>query len=57
VTYYKVKTMITQDTSNTNVYQVTIQVTWPPINSIGIKDGLTVRHQEMYRYPTGCIDR
>jgi Tfp pilus assembly protein PilV len=37
----------------TNVWQVTVRVTWPPLNATGIADSVVVTRQEPFRF--GCI--
>jgi prepilin-type N-terminal cleavage/methylation domain-containing protein len=36
-----------------NVWQVTVQVSWPPLNATGITESITVTRQENFRF--GCI--
>jgi hypothetical protein len=39
-------------------YVVTVTVTWPPVNTTGISESLTVTRQELNRYPLSprCTD-
>jgi len=37
----------------TNVWRVTVQVTWPG-NNQGIRESIVVTRQEGYRFPAGC---
>jgi Tfp pilus assembly protein PilV len=53
---FSVVTNIAQDGTNTRAFVVTVTVTWPPMNSTGITESMTVTRQEAYRYPTGCTD-
>lgn len=39
----------------TNVWMVTVIVTWPG-NNIGIRESLVVTRQEPFRFPSGCVD-
>jgi Tfp pilus assembly protein PilV len=53
---YTVNTTIAQDGASASAFVVTVTVTWPPINATGIKESLTVARQELFRFPTGCVD-
>lgn len=53
---YNVATTIVQDGANTRAFVVTVTVTWPPLNSTGISESITVTRQEMCRFPVGCPD-
>ncbi|NPU86058.1 MAG: hypothetical protein HPY65_16395 [Syntrophaceae bacterium] len=48
---YSVTTTITN--IGTNVWRVTVRVTWP-INTRGISESLVVTRQEKFRFPEGC---
>ena len=37
----------------TNVWQVTVRVSWPPLNATGITESIIVTRQEAFRF--GCI--
>ncbi|MCX5837334.1 MAG: prepilin-type N-terminal cleavage/methylation domain-containing protein [Deltaproteobacteria bacterium] len=37
----------------TNVWRVTVRVSWPPLNATGITDSIVVTRQEPFRF--GCI--
>jgi len=37
----------------TNVWQVTVRVSWPPLNATGIAESIVVTRQEPFRF--GCI--
>ena len=52
---YTVTRNTVTDASNTNVYVVTVTVTWP-INSTGITESMVVGRQEYFRYPSTCAD-
>jgi hypothetical protein len=39
----------------TNVWRVTVRVTWP-LNTIGISESIIVTRQEPFRFPSGCTD-
>ena len=50
---FKVSTTITSPA--TNVWQVRVQVSWPPLNPTGsITESLIVTRQEGFRTPGGC---
>jgi prepilin-type N-terminal cleavage/methylation domain-containing protein len=38
---------------DTNVWRVTVRVSWPPLNATGIVDSVVVTRQEPFRF--GCI--
>ena len=38
-----------------NVWQVTVRVSWPPLNATGITESIVVTRQESFRFPLGCI--
>jgi hypothetical protein len=37
----------------TNVWQVTVRVSWPPLNATGITESIIVTRQESFRF--GCV--
>ncbi len=37
----------------TNVWQVTVRVSWPPLNATGITESIVVTRQEAFRF--GCV--
>jgi Tfp pilus assembly protein PilV len=37
----------------TNVWQVTVRVSWPPLNATGITESIVVTRQENFRF--GCV--
>lgn len=39
----------------TNVWRVTVQVSWLPLNPTGITDSIVVTRQEPFRFPAGCV--
>jgi hypothetical protein len=39
----------------TNVWRVTVRVTWPS-NTTGISESIVVTRQEPFRFPAGCVD-
>ncbi len=39
----------------TNVWQVTVRVSWPPLNATGIAESIVVTRQESFRFPAGCV--
>lgn len=47
---FTVQTVTT--TVATNIWRVTVTVTWPPLNSVGIKESIIVTRQEPFRL--GC---
>ena len=53
---YTVETTIAQDGASTSAFVVTVRVTWPPLNTRGITESMTVTRQEMCRFPAGCPD-
>lgn len=50
---FTVQTTITS--LGANVWQVTVQVSWPPLNATGITESIVVTRQEPFRFPLGCI--
>ena len=40
---------------DTNVWQVTVRVSWPPLNATGIIETIVVTRQESFRFPLGCV--
>jgi Tfp pilus assembly protein PilV len=50
---YQVQTTITN--LATNVWRVTITVSWPPLNNTGITESIVVTRQERFRFPAGCV--
>jgi Tfp pilus assembly protein PilV len=47
-------TVLTSTTAiGTNIWRVTVQVTWPPLNATGIRESIVVTRQENFRYG-GC---
>jgi len=52
---YTVNTTIAQDGASASAFVVTVTVTWPA-NATGIKESLTVARQELFRFPTLCVD-
>jgi prepilin-type N-terminal cleavage/methylation domain-containing protein len=38
-----------------NVWQITVRVSWPPLNATGITESVVVTRQEPFRFPLGCI--
>jgi len=38
-----------------NVWQVTVRVSWPPLNATGITESIVVTRQESFRFPLGCV--
>jgi Tfp pilus assembly protein PilV len=53
---YTVVTSIAQDGASTTGFVVTVAVTWPPYNTAGISESVTVSRQEFNRYPALCTD-
>lgn len=56
---YQVTTTTALDANSTStqgVVDVTVNVSWPPLNSTGISETMVVARQEMFRYPTGCAN-
>jgi Tfp pilus assembly protein PilV len=52
---FKVSTTITSPAAN--VWQVRVQVSWPPLNPTGsITESQIVTRQEGFRTPGGCLD-
>jgi Tfp pilus assembly protein PilV len=52
---YTVKTTLALDANSTGtqgVVDVTVNVSWPPLNSQGISDTMVVARQEIFRYST-----
>lgn len=52
---FNVTTTITNPA--TNVWQVRVQVSWPPLNPTGISESLVVTRQEGFRFPAGCANQ
>jgi Tfp pilus assembly protein PilV len=50
-TSFTVRTITTS--IGTNVWQVTVQVSWPPLNATGITESIVVTRQEGFRF--GCV--
>jgi len=48
---------VTTTTTNiaTNVWRVTVRVSWLPLNPTGITDSIVVTRQENFRFPSGCV--
>jgi prepilin-type N-terminal cleavage/methylation domain-containing protein len=38
-----------------NVWQITVRVSWPPLNPTGIAESIVVTRQESFRFPLGCV--
>jgi Tfp pilus assembly protein PilV len=38
-----------------NVWQVTVRVSWPPLNATGITESIVVTRQESFQFPVGCV--
>jgi len=38
-----------------NVWQITVRVSWPPLNATGIVESIVVTRQESFRFPSGCV--
>ncbi len=56
---YTVKTTLALDANSTTTQaavDVTVNVSWPPLNPTGISETMIVARQELYRYPTGCAN-
>jgi Tfp pilus assembly protein PilV len=54
---YTVSTTLAVDASNTDtqgVVDVTVNVSWPPLNSKGISDTMVVARQQIFQSPPGC---
>jgi hypothetical protein len=54
---YKVSTTLAVDASNTDtqgVVDVTVNVSWPPLNSKGISETMVVARQQIFQSPPGC---
>lgn len=49
---FNVTTTITS--IGTDVWRVTVRVSWPPLNTTGISESLVVTRQEGFRTPGGC---
>lgn len=49
---FVVQTTTTAVAGSTNTWRVTINVSWPPLNSRGITDNLIITRQEPFRF--GC---
>jgi hypothetical protein len=41
-------------TSTQGIVDVTVNVSWPPLNSQGISETMVVARQQMSKFPTGC---
>lgn len=39
----------------TNVWRITVRVSWPPLNATGISESIVVTRQEPFRFPLGCV--
>ena len=39
----------------TNVWRVTVRVSWAPLNPTGITESFVVTRQENFRFPSGCV--
>jgi Tfp pilus assembly protein PilV len=39
----------------TNIWRVTVRVSWPPLNATGIAETIVVTRQESFRFPSGCV--
>ena len=55
---YTVTTTLALDANSTTtlgVVDVTVNVSWPPLNSKGISDTMVVARQETFRYLTGIV--
>jgi prepilin-type N-terminal cleavage/methylation domain-containing protein len=52
-------TRFTVETTTTNlggnVWQITVRVSWPPLNATGIAESTVVARQESFRFPLGCV--
>jgi Tfp pilus assembly protein PilV len=48
---------VTTTTTNiaTNVWRVTVRVSWLPLNPTGITESMVVTRQENFRFPSGCV--
>ena len=54
---YHVTTTTALDANSTctqGVVDVTVNVSWPPLNSTGISETMVVARQEIFKYPPGC---
>jgi type II secretory pathway pseudopilin PulG len=38
-----------------NIWQITVRVSWPPLNATGITESVVVTRQESFRFPLGCV--
>ncbi|MCX5818309.1 MAG: hypothetical protein NT047_00105 [Deltaproteobacteria bacterium] len=38
-----------------SVWQITVRVSWPPLNATGIAESIVVTRQESFRFPPGCV--
>ena len=38
-----------------NGWQVTVRVSWPPLNATGIVESIVVTRQDSFRFPLGCV--
>ena len=52
-TSFTVQTVTSAVAGTTNTWKVTVKVSWPPLNTTGIKDNILVTRQESFRF--GCI--
>lgn len=50
---FNIRTVTSAVAGSTNTWKVTITVTWPPVNTVGITDHLIVTRQESFRF--GCV--
>jgi Tfp pilus assembly protein PilV len=56
---YTVKTTLALDANSTSIQgivDVTVNVSWPPLNSQGISETMVVARQNMSKYPLGCAN-
>jgi Tfp pilus assembly protein PilV len=47
--------IVTSAIAGSSRWKVTITVSWPPFNKVGITDNIIVTRQETFRSPDGCI--
>jgi Tfp pilus assembly protein PilV len=52
-TSYSVQTTIAS--IGTNIWRVSVRVSWPPLNTTGITESIVVTRQDSFRFPLGCI--
>ena len=52
-TSFTVQTVTSAVAGMTNTWEVTVTVSWPPLNTKGIKDNILVTRQESFRF--GCV--